>query len=379
MIYLLCTLLLIAGLFYNQILPTTISTLIKLGLVVLLILMMLVSGKKVLILILSFFLFVSSGALFYSQYAFNRLINQDPVEVNVISFVVLKTSPIASIRDILDAKIGMTLQTDETVAAYIEDYLTTNSATYTMIQASDDISNLESLFANSIDVMILDNSMRDTITEFDPEFASKTKTIKTIEKSVIKVDTSKPVETHLEPFIIFFSGIDTMSVGSIQEKARSDSNLLMVINPVSHNILTVSIPRDTYTPLGCRTGAMDKLTHSGIYGVDCTVKTVETLFDIKTNYYIKVNFTSFEKIISVLGTVDVYSDMAFTTTWFTTWHLPKEVYYSFKAGMNTMNAQQALFFAGNGTPLPMAISSAESISRLSSKASSTSSSSLRPY
>jgi len=115
----------------------------------------------------------------------------------------------------------------------------------------------------------------------------------------------------------------------------------MILNPKTHQVQTISIPRDTYTPLGCRTGAMDKLTHSGVYGVDCTVKTVENLFDIKINYYVKVNFTAFLNIVKVLGKIDVYSKYAFTTTKYVSYIK----HYTFKEGMNTMNAEQALFFA----------------------------------
>lgn len=76
-------------------------------------------------------------------------------------------------------------------------------------------------------------------------------------------------------------------------------------------------------------------------GIDCIVKTVENLFDLKINYYVKVNLTAFLNIVKVLGTIDVYSAYAFKTGIYTN---PK-ISYSYKVGMNIMNAQQALFSA----------------------------------
>ena len=73
-------------------------------------------------------------------------------------------------------------------------------------------------------------------------------------------------------------------------------------------------PRDSYVriPDG---GAdqYDKLTHAGIYGIETSVKTLENLYDIPINYYARLNFTSFVKLINALGGVTVYNDQAFTS------------------------------------------------------------------
>ena len=53
---------------------------------------------------------------------------------------------------------------------------------------------------------------------------------------------------------------------------------------------------------------MDKLTHSGLYGIDETTSTVENLLGIDINYYIKVNFTTVIKLVDTLGGITVNSD-----------------------------------------------------------------------
>jgi LCP family protein required for cell wall assembly len=335
-IYFISTTLLIAGLFYNRILPDWISNTIKVCLLLMLIIELKIHFRKWIMILLSVFMFITSGTLFYSQYSLNRLVNHVVTQTNIITFVVLVDSPINTLADMKDAKLGLPMQIDDKISLYINDYLTTEIKTFTMMDATDDLTNLDYLYTKTIDVMILDNSMRDGLIEQDPTFESKTKTILTIEKDSIKEVIIKDVDTSKDAFIILISGVDSRTPGAVQLTARSDVNILLVINPITHKVLTISIPRDTYTPLGCRTGKLDKLTHSGVYGVSCTVKTIENLMDIDINYYVRVNFTAFVNIVSVLGTIDVYSKYAFAAG-----DLP----YKFNVGMNTMNADQALVFS----------------------------------
>jgi len=340
-IFFIINVLLIASLFYNHILPDLISNTLKVFLVILMVAVYLLSVKKNLLIFLSVVMFLTSGTLFYSQYAINRLIAQENTEVDVITLVVLKDSTLASIDDLSNRKVGFAQQMETGLMAYVQKIIADKVGEYTVITSEDDLITYEKLMDKTIDVMVLDNSLRDTIIEQVPDFESKTKIIATLKKVTIKDDTSNPVDTSKEAFIILISGVDSRTAGAVADKARSDVNILMVINPNNHSVMTISIPRDTYTPLGCRTGAMDKLTHSGVYGIDCTVKTVENLFNLKINYYLKVNFTAFLKIVNVLGTINVYSEYAFKTGKYT----DPVISYTFKQGMNTMNAQQALFFA----------------------------------
>ena len=95
-----------------------------------------------------------------------------------------------------------------------------------------------------------------------------------------------------------------------------------------------STPRDYYVPLTVSNGIPDKLTHAGIHGVDCSIGTLENLYGIDIDYYVRVNFTSVRKIVDLLGGVKVYSDYDFTSDWGP----------SFKKGYNQVNGKQALAF-----------------------------------
>ncbi|MGN0672938.1 MAG: LCP family protein [Anaerovoracaceae bacterium] len=139
-----------------------------------------------------------------------------------------------------------------------------------------------------------------------------------------------------EPYNIYFTGIDQWDTEKGKDLERSDVNMIATVNPVTKKILLTSIPRDAYVPLA-KNGAMDKLTHTGIYGVDETINTVEGWLDIDLNYYVKVNFTGVCDVINAIGGIDVYSPESFVPEKYDTWTVKK--------GWNHMTGKKALSFA----------------------------------
>lgn len=140
-----------------------------------------------------------------------------------------------------------------------------------------------------------------------------------------------------EPFNIYISGIDVY--GDITKESRSDVNLIATVNPETHKILLTTTPRDYYVTIPGVSGEQkDKLTHAGTYGVQTSMKTLANLYDTELPFYIRVNFTSVEEIVDVMGGVDVESELAFTTS-----KAAGEV-VDVKEGINHFNGKQALAF-----------------------------------
>ena len=131
---------------------------------------------------------------------------------------------------------------------------------------------------------------------------------------------------------MYISGIDTY--GSTSKRSRSDVNILAVVNANTKKILLVSTPRDYYVPLSISNGVKDKLTHAGIYGIQCSQDTLGMLYGINVDYYFRLNFSGFQKIIDALGGITVNSDYTFDVDSF---HYVK--------GDNYLNGEQALAFA----------------------------------
>ncbi len=141
-----------------------------------------------------------------------------------------------------------------------------------------------------------------------------------------------------EPFVVYLSGVDTR--GELTEKARSDVNILAVVNPQTKQVALINTPRDYYVDLA-GTNSKDKLTHAGLYGVETSMATLGNLYGITVDHYVRINFAGFMSIVDALGGVDVYSDYAFTSVGSPGYYDPT----TFVEGWNHLNGQAALAFA----------------------------------
>lgn len=202
----------------------------------------------------------------------------------------------------------------------------------TVDTASSYLAAYKSLTSGEAKAMVLNSVFEDTIRGEDPDYASKIKKIYTYKISK-KIDTAiGKQDPNAEVFNIYVSGIDTY--GPISSVSRSDVNIIMTVNRKTKKVLLTTTPRDAYVPIA--DGGLnqpDKLTHAGIYGVDASVHTLENLYGIDLNYYVRLNFTSFLKLIDLLGGIDIENDQEFTVG---NTHYP--------IGNISLNSEQALTF-----------------------------------
>lgn len=325
--------------FYNTMLPLKFSIALILGMIIIAAIGLLVNKRWAKI--ISIILII--GMIFaqvYSQFSLDRMVAFRDTSTQTTSLVVLQNSPLQSLEDTNGKIFGKSPSVSEDMVTAVQKKMN-DKIMGQLIDSEDDLSLAYKLYNNEIEVMILNEATRGTILEVYPDFETNTRILEEVHIEIPKVEVKKPVNTTSETFTILISGIDTE--GPVSSVSRSDVNILMTINPNTHKILTVSIPRDTYIPISCFNNNYDKLTHSGIRGVDCTLTSLENFLDIDINYYARVNFTSVINILNVVGPIDVYSHYSFTTN---------NGQYSFVKGINTMNADQALLFSRERYNLP---------------------------
>ncbi|WP_170959299.1 polyisoprenyl-teichoic acid--peptidoglycan teichoic acid transferase TagU [Bacillus nitratireducens] len=136
----------------------------------------------------------------------------------------------------------------------------------------------------------------------------------------VKLGNSQPVS-------ILLLGADERGA----DKGRSDSIMLLTLNPKDSSMKMVSIPRDTYTEIVGK-GKKDKINHAYAFGgIEMSVNTVENFLDVPVDYYIEVNMEGFQDIVDAVGGVDVNNDLAFTLEGQT-----------FEKGTIHLNGEQAL-------------------------------------
>lgn len=116
---------------------------------------------------------------------------------------------------------------------------------------------------------------------------------------------------------------------------RSDMNMIVTINPKTRKILMTSIPRDSYVALH-KNGEMDKLTHTGLYGVNETLNTVTDWLGYDFDYYVSVNFSAVVSVIDAMGGITVESPKNFKSA---------IADFSYVKGENHLSGIEALYFA----------------------------------
>ena len=289
---------------------------------------------KLNILCLIIVLLLSGVYLYVSNYAnatteFLGSMFQEVKETEEYYVVVRKTSEYDSIEK-KKKKNVYAFQIEEDVKENVENKV------YVTFKTENNLTDLgNNLINKETDVILVSSSQYSMLSEEIEDFKDNTKILYTANHEIkktatVSTDNSKyTIENGI--FNVYISGIDTS--GSISNVSRSDANILATINTKTHEVLLTSIPRDYYVTLHSKR-AKDKLTHSGIYGINETVTTVEDLLDIDINYYVRVNFTTVIKLVDTLGGVNVYSDYDFNTQG-----------YHFNKGYNYLNGEQALAFS----------------------------------
>lgn len=143
-------------------------------------------------------------------------------------------------------------------------------------------------------------------------YKSFTSAIDTMHEPVVRENSDKRTEEvtlkEKEPFSVLMLGVDERE----GDKGRSDTLIVLTVNPKNNSVKMLSIPRDTRTEIVGK-GRQDKINHAYAYGgVEMAMDTVENFLDIPIDYYIQINMEGFEDIVDAVGGVTVNNDFAFT-------------------------------------------------------------------
>ena len=211
----------------------------------------------------------------------------------------------------------------------------------------------DALYNREVDAVILGKGMVSTLKQTDgyKDFTSRTREIYTYDVTHESDAIAPNANISCQPFVVYCSGTDER-ISDTLLNTRSDANILAVVNPSTHKILLVNIPRDYYLPLPFN-GEMDKLTHFSVYsdkGMDEPIEALNTLLGVKADYYARVNFSGLMDIVDALGGIDVTSPVDFTTV---AMEMPNEngdggyhdESFTFIEGVNHLNGREALAFS----------------------------------
>lgn len=137
-------------------------------------------------------------------------------------------------------------------------------------------------------------------------------TYKTVQRSnrVKTASTTEPI-AQKKPFTVLLLGVDTGALGR-NYKGRSDSMMLMAVNPSTKTTKIVSLERDSYVKI-VGNNTFDKLNHAYAFGGPAmAMDTVENLLGVSVDHYVTINMGGIETLVDALGGVDVNNTLEFT-------------------------------------------------------------------
>jgi len=254
---------------------------------------------------------------------------QTQAEESILYDVVVLTTASDDISA-LDGRVMAEVATDPLGPVVREEVLGLTSVTF---QPSPTWVNMvESVVDSSVSSMVIPDALMQVLEDADEAAFGQLKIIASFTVKESSVLEHNPTKRSNDAFILYISGIDTY--GSISSRARSDVNMLMVVNPSEGRVLLVNTPRDFYVPFRGQDGLKDKLTHAGVYGIGVSLGTLEDLYDIDIDYYLRINFSSVVEVVDALGGIDVDSEFEFSSQG-----------YDFTVGLNHLDGEQALAFS----------------------------------
>ncbi|MFF5993392.1 LCP family protein [Lysinibacillus sp. KU-BSD001] len=104
-----------------------------------------------------------------------------------------------------------------------------------------------------------------------------------------------------DPFSVLILGVDEREGDS----GRSDTIIVLTVNPTLKTTKMLSIPRDTYTAI-IGMDIKDKINHAYAFGgIEMSMKTVENFLDIPIDYVAQVNMESFIDIVDIVDGISV--------------------------------------------------------------------------
>lgn len=130
-------------------------------------------------------------------------------------------------------------------------------------------------------------------------------------------DEVKPIDAT-EPLTILLMGVDMDQAtrGGAWEEGRSDSMILVTVNPKTKETTMMSLTRDIMVEIaeanGESTGTVEKLNHSYSYGqAPMAIATIEKMMDINIDRYIEINMDGLVELVDAVGGIEVNNTLGF--------------------------------------------------------------------
>ena len=265
-------------------------------------------------LVLTFSILISIGILTKFRNDANALFtNMDTEEQTINIYTLVENTDPFETSDDLTFIIQTTIDQENQNLA-LDEIKSKFNKELNIIKKVELLDAVDALYEKEGKFLVLNAAYANTLDDLSAyqDFTSKTKIVYSFSRSISQQQTYNHQDITNTPFTIYVAGDDTRG-SQLTTFGRTDVNLLLNVNPNTKQILIVGIPRDAYIPNPALNYEDDKLTHLGNEGIQNTMNGISEYFNIDINYYGKVIFDSFEKIIDAIGGIDVDNPYYFDT------------------------------------------------------------------
>ncbi len=290
-----------------------------------------VNRAGAIVLSLVFAIFMCFGVFYMVRLSstLNTITSESAEQIDTVVVAVMANDEARTLADAAGYSFGVSMNDEEQTQKAVDFVTGEVGSTITVRKYDSPMDQANALLRGQVRAIIYNQAYTSTLDEGITEYSDKIRILFSFDLTSEAKQLAQKESSVDEPFTVYISGID--ADGPITTTSRSDVNVLVTVNPHTHQVLLTSTPRDYYVPIPGITGEKrDKLTHAGIYGVETSIETLEKLYDIDIDYYVRVNFTSAVLIIDALGGVDVYVEAPFG---------------NFRQGINHMDGYSALIFS----------------------------------
>lgn len=131
------------------------------------------------------------------------------------------------------------------------------------------------------------------------------------EDELTPIDATKPLT-----LLLMGVDMDQATRGGDWADGRSDSMIVVTVNPLTKETHMMSLTRDVLVEIadadGTSTGSIEKLNHSYSYGqAPMAIATIEKLLDIKIDRYVEINMDGLVELVDAVGGITVHNRLGF--------------------------------------------------------------------
>lgn len=301
--------------------------------------------RRIVVLILCGGLIFISFSLNTFQTALQAITQPETATTVNVSLITRKEGGAHTLEELSGKKIGIQNANDEANANYVKNQLAKESElkNVTYVEEIDYSSLYDKLQSGEIDGLIItDYYFKTLLKESYPTIEEDIFILKSYQKEKETTISTSKKDIRYEPFTVYLAGVDEGDDPSVD--ARSDVNIVLVVNPLANHIEMVSIPRDAFVPNPALHNVNDKLTHLGLNGVENSMKGIEQVVGFEIDYYVKLDFFSVIDIIDAIGEIEVDVPVSFCEQ-DENRSFAEEDLICLNEGTQKLNGKQALAFA----------------------------------